>query len=232
VVFKLSPNSSGAWTETVLHTFTFNNDGADPRGPVAFDAAGNLYGTTLESKPGFGIVYELSPTTSGPWTETILYTFANGADGAAPYGGVVFDASGNLYSTAYEGGNLADCSKQGCGTVFELSPAGSGWAETTIHTFTGGTDGQNPQTGLIWDAAGNLYGTTATGGHKNGIVFELSPGSGGTWTEKILHAFAGPTTDGGEPGRGPLVFDSLGNLFGTTLAGGTLGYGTVYEIKP
>ncbi len=235
VVFRLSPGSSGTWTESVLHAFTHVSDGGLPKGPVVFDTAGNLYGTTAESSPGFGIVYELSPTTSGPWTETILYTFTAGADGAEPFGGLIFDPSGNLYGTTYEAGNLADCSKQGCGTVYELSPAsGGGWTETTIHTFTGGTDGDNPQAGLVRDAAGNLYGTTATGGstHKAGIVFELSPGSGGTWTEKILHAFQGPTTDGQNPGYGPLILDATGNLYSTTAAGGTLGYGIVYKIRP
>jgi uncharacterized repeat protein (TIGR03803 family) len=233
VVFKLSPTSSGAWTESVLYAFTNGTDGALPRASLVFDAAGNLYGTAEESRPGAGVVYELSPTASGPWTETVLYTFTGGADGALPLGGLIFDPSGNLYGTTYEAGNLADCRKQGCGTVFELSPiAGGGWSETTIHTFAGGTDGANPEASLLRDASGNLYGTTSAGGGKGGTVFELSPGSGGTWTEKIIYAFKGPTTDGQNPGYGPLIFDAAGNLYGTTLAGGPLGYGTVYKIRP
>ena len=150
-----------------------------------------------------------------------------------PLGGLIFDPSGNLYGTTYEAGNLADCRKQGCGTVFELSPvAGGGWSETTIHTFISGTDGANPEASLLRDASGNLYGTTSAGGGKGGMVFELLPGSGGTWTEKIIYAFKGPTTDGQNPGYGPLIFDAAGNLYGTTLAGGPLGYGTVYKIRP
>jgi uncharacterized repeat protein (TIGR03803 family) len=232
VVFKLSPSSGGAWTETVLYAFTDVNDGAHPLSPVVFDSAGNLYGTTWESNPGGGAVYELSPITSGAWTETVIHTFG-GSDGALPIGGLIFDPSGNLYGTTAEGGSVAYCMGRGCGTVFELSPSGSSWTETTIHTFTGGADGKNSQAGLARDSAGNLYGTTSTdGGLKNGIVFELSPSSGGTWTEKLLHAFRGPTTDGQNPGRGPVVIDAAGNLYGTTEAGGTLGYGVVYKIKP
>ncbi len=234
VVFKLSPNSGGDWTESVLYSFTCGTDACerDPQAPVTFDAAGNLYGTTLYSTLGFGSVFELSPTTSGPWTETVLHRFS-GADGINPLGGLIFDPAGNLYGTTIYGGNLADCSKSGCGTVFELSPIAGGWMESTIYAFTAGKDGHNPSSGLVRDAADNLYGTTQTGGiHNAGIVFELSPGSGGTWTKKILHSFAGSTTDGAYPNRGPLILDATGNLYGATEVGGTYNVGVVFKITP
>ncbi len=191
-VFELSPIAGGCWTETVLHNF--NEDGVDgviPETSLIFDAAGNLYGVTDDGGANFyyGTVFELSPQAGGEWTETILHSFNNnGADGYYPQG-VIIDAAGNLYGTTYNGG--ADTG----GTVFELTPAaGGGWTETILHSINNnGIDGDNPYAGLIFDAAGNLYGTTNHGGDRSssgaGILFELAPATGGSWTETVLHSF-------------------------------------------
>ena len=244
-VFQLVPTASGPWTMNVIYTFQFlTTDGVSPEGGLIFDAQGNLYGTTkygganylTEAGPG-GTVFELTPTTSGPWTEKILHSFALGSDGYYPVAGLVFDTMGNLYGTTLSGGPAAD--SQGGGTVFELSPGTGGtWTETILRGFGGCTefctDGYNPKAGLVIDAAGNLYGTTSAGGPNgfgaDGVAFELSP-SGSTWTEKILHNFGSNETDGIDPYAG-LVFDTQGDLYGATEAGGTDGVGTVFELTP
>jgi len=159
----------------------------------------------------------------------LLYNFLSGNGAEYPDSRLTFDASGNLYGTA-------QLSKYG--SVFELSPTSSGaWTETTIHTFTAGKDGANPAgANLVFDASGNLWGTTPSGGkgcnhNLCGVVYKLSPQSGGTWTETIVHPFES-ASDGSEPGAG-LFLDSSGNLYGTTYHGGSrYGYGTVYEITP
>ncbi len=119
----------------------------------------------------YGTVFELSPREGGGWTETVLHSFGNGTDGQNPYAGLIFDAAGNLYGTTVRGGI------HGLGTAFELSPReGGGWTETVLHSFGNGTDGQNPYAALIFDAAGNLYGTTYQGGiHGGGTAFEITP---------------------------------------------------------
>jgi len=181
VVFKLSPSSSGTWTETVLHTFRGGLDGGQPQGTLIFDAAGNLYGTTTKcfgSAP-CGLVFELSPSSSGSWTEKVLYTFTGGRDGASPLAGVIMDAAGNLYGTTIGGGNLTGvcAGSGGCGVVFKLSPTSSGnWSETVLHRFSGGRDGSEPISGLTFDASGNLYGSTYFGGAAGfGVIFETTP---------------------------------------------------------
>ena len=148
-----------------------------------------------------------------------------------PVASLIFDASGNLYSTTVLGGNY------GYGTVFELSPkTGGGWTETILHNFNnGGNGGYIPVAVLILDASGNLYGATSAGGKygsngDGGTAFKLSPKTGGDWTETVLHSF-GNGTDGNSPDAA-LAFDSSGNLYGTTTVGGKDGYGTVFEITP
>jgi uncharacterized repeat protein (TIGR03803 family) len=174
VVFKLSPDGA----ETVLHTFTGGSDGSSPEAPLIADSAGNLYGTTdygggICSGPfaGCGVVFKLSPDG----VETVLHTFTGGRDGADPSAGLIADRAGNLYGTTFFGGGRGSCyGGTGCGVVFKLSPDG---AETMLHTFTGGSDGASPSVGLglIADTAGNLYGTTTSGGvGANGVVFKLS----------------------------------------------------------
>ena len=244
-VWKFSPASGGGWTETVLHTFSGDQDGGNPYAGLVSDAAGNLFGTTLSGGNGnctpnwayCGVVFELSPNSSGGWTETVLHTFG-GRDGAAPWASLIFDAAGNLYGTTHDGG------RYGGGVVFELSRNSSGgWTETVIHAFTGGNDGGQPSGNLTLDSAGNLYGTTTGGGNLVcryitfgcGVVFKLALVSGGYWKESVLHAFN--STYGAAPAAG-VVFDAVGNLYGTTEVGGEnlgcggAGCGIVFQLSP
>jgi uncharacterized repeat protein (TIGR03803 family) len=193
--------------------------------------AGNLYGTTISGgASGTGVVFKLSPAG----TETVLYDFTGGADGAFPQGGLIRDAAGNLYGTTRSGGDTSACASQGCGVVFELircRSAPSGYDFRVLYTFTGGADGGNSQAGLVLDAGGNLYGTTAGGGSSAcsggcGVVFKLSP----IGTETVLHSFTGGA-DGGIPAAG-LTQDSAGNLYGTTFLGGASGNGVVFKLTP
>lgn len=174
-------------------------------------------------------------------TETVIYNFGALPDGQNPIGGLIFDQTGNLYGTTAGGGNNT-CEGGGCGTIFELSPAsGGGWTETILYRFTGGSDGWNPNGPLLMDASGNLFGTAAwgamncgVGSFGCGVVFKLSPGAGGTWTETTLYSFTG-AHDGAVP-LGGLVADSSGNLYGTTSQGGNqagqLTGGAVFQLVP
>ncbi len=231
IVFELTPVAGGGWTEKVLHNFN-GTDGNFPMASLIADAVGNLYGTTfMGGTYGYGTVFELTrgPSAVG-WTEKVLHSF-NGTDGAGPYSGLIRDAAGNLYGTTQEGGTYSGiyCTS-GCGTVFELIPTvGGGWTQKVLHSFNG-TDGYDPEASLIFDAAGNLYGTTAEGTtHGCGAVFELTPTGGGGWTEIVLHSFV--NTDGCQPFAG-LIFDVVGNLYGTAVYGGIYGRGTVFELTP
>jgi uncharacterized repeat protein (TIGR03803 family) len=235
-VFELSPGSNGQWTETILYSFcpvAGCPDGANPASSLVFDQSGNLYGTTTGGgTQQSGAVFELTPS-SGQWTESTLYSFQNNnLDGVNPYAGLIFDTSGNLYGTTYWGGTY------NVGTVFELSPNGQGgWTEAVLYSFNStGADAQDPYAGLLFDASGNLYGTTQYGGSGTGCsggcgaIFELSPNAG-QWTESVLYSFNDNGVDGYNPAGG-LVFDSAGNLYTTTVAGGTDAYGTVIELTP
>ena len=208
-----------SWTVTVLHPFGGGNDGANPDGTIVFDSAGNLYGTTLNGGAyGNGTVWELTPS-GGSWTETILYNFTGGSDGANPTG-VVLDSAGNLYGTTASGG-IDDN-----GTVFELTRSGSGWTKTTLYTFQSVPGGGDPQ-GVIVDEAGNLYGGTARGGaYGSGTVYELSPSQGG-WMFTTLYNFNG--NDYAGPGN-ILTRDASGNLYGATYGAGLYGYGSVFKL--
>lgn len=222
VVFQLTPGAKG-WTEQVLHNFADGDEGFYPVGALVFDANGNLYGATNAGGSFSGAIYQLSPSGNGQWSLTVLHSFDGGSDGANPAAGVIFDSSGNLYGTTYDGGG-SGCGGNGCGTVFELSPGGHGnWSEKVLYSFNG-VDGSNPSASLIIDGAGNLYGTTYLGGMLGcnspsgcGTVFELSPGSNGEWTENILHYFY----ENPKNPTGTLIFDGSGNLYGTTSGGGT-----------
>jgi uncharacterized repeat protein (TIGR03803 family) len=216
--------------ETTLHEFGTGTDGAAPYGRVISDAAGNLYGTTaVGGTSGAGIVFELTkPQAPAVWTETILYNFT-GSDGNEPCGGLIFDSAGDLYGTTYRGGT------SNLGTVFELVPPvqqGGTWTETTLYSFAGGADGLGPQGDLIFDPAGNLYGTTDNGGSPgNGTVFQLVPPAqqGGTWTENVLHRFMRP--EGASP-RAAVIRDKAGSLYGTLANNGRSDAGTVFRLKP
>lgn len=235
-VFELSPNANGTWTETILHHFS-GKDGLLPEARLVFDKAGNLYGTTSEggssissapcSPQGCGTVFELKHRPDGSWAEKVLHNFDdNGVDGFTPVASIAFDSAGNLYATAEEGGAY------NFGILFELTPKPHGeWTETILHNFNqDGTDGIHPGSGLLFDASGNLYGTTSGGGPGRGTAFEFSPGSNGTWTETILHDF-GIGTDGSIP-WGNLTFDTAGNIYGATPNGGTWDSGTVFQLSP
>jgi len=234
-VYELSPNGAGGWTEKLLHNFNQNGtDGTDPFGGLIRDAAGNLYGTTdVGGEFGFGVVFEVSPTGAGTWTETILHQFGSVTDdGHNPEGGLLMDSAGNIYGTTTFGGPYNSNCTGTCGTVFELTPgAGGTWTETVLHTFGSGSDGFEPQAGLVMDSTGNLYGTTSYGGaNGKGTAFVLSSSSG-TWTEKLIHNFGASPVDGVDP-VDPFIFDSAGNLYGTTSAGGAYGFGTAFELTP
>jgi uncharacterized repeat protein (TIGR03803 family) len=215
-VFKVDKTGN----ETVLYSFTGSGgDGANPNAVIR-DSAGNLYGTTLNGGGASdeGTVFKLDKIGK----ETVLYRFKGGTDGAGPYAGLVRDPNGNLYGTTYYGGG-SGCDGRGCGTVFRLDKTGK---ETILHSFSNGSDGVFPYAGLIRDASGNLYGTTAGGGSgSNGTVFKLDK----TGKETILYAFTGYPYDGGEP-NGGLVRDASGNLYGTTTLGGGADYGTVFGL--
>src|SRR5215469_2122652 len=209
----------------VRYTFTGGSDGSGPSSSLIFDNAGNLYGTTQGGGANRnGTVFKLTP--SG--TETVLYSFKGGNDGADPFGGVIADKAGNLYGTTYSGGGNA-----GCGIVFKLAPDGT---ESVLHVFGSGRDGCNPWAGVVMDAAGNLYGTTVSGGGTGcspygcGTVFKIATDG----TETVLHAFA-DVPDGANP-YSPLLMDKAGNLYGTTEYGGTNlpagSVGTVFKIAP
>jgi uncharacterized repeat protein (TIGR03803 family) len=230
-VFRLAKTASGTWEETLLHGFTGGADGNGPWGGVIQDASGNLYGTTIGTNGTSprGVVYKLAPESNAPWPLTVLYSFTGGTDGGGSVAGLLRDSEGNLYGTT-EGGGCAGCAH---GVVFKVEPAPSTpWHETVLHSFTGGNDGGYSAAGLIMDPEGNLYGTTQSDGKtEGGVVFKLTP----TLIETVLHAFCAEPNcaDGRAPVAG-LVRDAAGNLYGTTLWGGTgaPGYGVVYKLEP
>jgi len=240
-VAAFSANQQGSLT--VLHTFT-GEDGAIPVAGLTADVAGNLYGTTqIGGTFGFGTVFQLARTSNGKLRYTVLYDFTGGADGGNPLGSLVFDAQGNGYGTASSGG------ASGVGVVYKLSRPtlfGAQAVETVLYSFQGGSDGELPFGNVVFDAAGNLYGTTSRGGANHvgcfqsgcGTIYELSPTANGPWQETILHAFTDNFGEGAEP-RAGLVFDTAGNLYGTTNSGGNNdvcntfnsdGCGTVFEL--
>jgi hypothetical protein len=297
VVFKLTPNSDGIWTESVLHTFT-SIDGQYPLGPLTFDQQGNLYGTTSDGGlagtqcwNGCGVVFQLTPSSGGNWTYHQIYNFTGGSDAGNPssqlvfgkdgslYGaagwavvfpevvfkltpasatwtltvlhtfpgcitcdtfgvmpGVTFDAIGNLYGAVPVTGKYAS------GFVYRLTPSGGTWMFKDIHDFTNQADGGIPFGNLVVAKHGILYGATYGGGDRIdcfndgcGVVYELMPASGGTWSEKTLYGFRGGK-DGNSPHAG-LLMDSAGNLYGTTYYGSSTdpnnpGYGVVFKIMP
>jgi uncharacterized repeat protein (TIGR03803 family) len=228
-VFKLTPpvgicNTAACyWTVKDLHDFVSGTDGVAPGlGDLIWDQQGNIYGTTIEGgTSGLGTVYELTPSGNG-YTESFLYSFS-GPDGAYPYAGLVLDNKGNLFGTAQYGGSI------GFGTVFELSyVVGIGWTQHVLYSFQNAGDGENPFGGLIFDSAGNLYGTTLDGGSGGGgTVFELSP-SGNTWTFKLLYSLSKSYRCG--PGE-TLTMDVAGNLYGTTACGGLYNDGSVFRLS-
>jgi uncharacterized repeat protein (TIGR03803 family) len=242
-IYTLAYTGSG-WALNTLYMFSGGSDGAVPYAGVIFGPDGSLYGTTAfggvgscvtgGGKTGCGTAFNLTSSSRrqgkpSTWTETVLYDFTGGSDGATPYGArPIFDAAGNLYGTAF-GGGLQNC-PGGCGLVYELVPGKGGWTEKILYSFSGTPDGSSPWAGVIFDQSGNLYGTTKLGGlYGYGTVFELTPSSSG-WMEKVLYNFQNQQ-DGGMPYAG-LIFDPSGNLIGATTAGGAGNGGTVFELTP
>lgn len=263
ILLLLSCSLAFGQTYKVLWSFgSVPNDGEEPLGNLVADQSGNLYGTTKSGGAyGFnkanGTVFELSPNSDGTWSEAILYNFCSVInnegyclDGQWPTAGLVFDQAGNLYGTTSSGG--AATGGKRAGTVFELSPPsvqGGAWTETVLYSFCAGSntdcqDGGDPVSQLIFDASGNLYGTTSEGGagldySMGGTVFELSPSASG-WALTTLYSFCVNGNgrkicpDGNLPMAG-VTFDKSGNLYGTTQSGGaknSQGAGTVYELSP
>jgi uncharacterized repeat protein (TIGR03803 family) len=231
-VFELAHGSSG-WTESTIYNFQGKSDGDTPVSGVVFDSTGNLYVTSAGYYNSAAVI-ELSPS-GGSWTETTIYPFTTYY--AQPNGAVVIDSSGNLYGTTVGGGSPTTCNNNGCGSIYKLSKGSSGWAETDLYDFTGGTDGAAPFATLVRDSAGNLYTTTSVYGLGVGSIFKLAPASGGTWAGKVLYDF--PLLIEGVHASGGLLADGGGNYYGTTSQGGLnvncnyyQGCGTVFKLSP
>jgi uncharacterized repeat protein (TIGR03803 family) len=237
-VFELAPTKQGEWTETVLHSF-MNGDpnGYDAVGNLIIDGVGNLYGVAESGGPYFGgTAFELTPGANG-WSFSVLYDFcATAGDPCSPRSNLIMDRTGNFYGAEAGGAN-------GGGAVFELTPDSGGWVGSLLYSFCSRPsckDGSVLYAGVILDAAGNLYGTTAGGGDPSciggngcGVVYELRR-SGGSWSEAVLHAFTGAPND--SDGSSLLAFGSAGNLYGTGGGGsyicfGSSPCGTVYKMK-
>ncbi len=240
-VFKLKRSGSG-WVVNSLYSFAGGNDGANPVARVALGPGGFLYGTTYGNGTFFGTIFKLGPPPNAcvsaicPGTETVLDSFSGYPDsGEYPnYGDLIFDQAGNIYGAAINGG------VNDCGLAYELTPSGSGWTLELLYSFGSATglrqydnchppDGTYPYGGMVFDGAGNLYGTTSQGGTAAyGTIYELTYGAGSGWTESLLHSF--DNTNGSYPYAG-LIFDQSGNLYGAT-SHTPNGGGLVFELTP
>ena len=247
-VFELSPPSRGNsnWTETTIYAFNGFQDGTYPYAGLVRTSNGVMYGINGNGGAnGKGAIFQLSPPANGKgaWTESVLYSFKGGSsDGEYPQGGLFLGSDGALYGTTQWGGidgpYCGTDGNAGCGTVFKLAPPGNGstqWTESVLYYFTGGPGGSAPLGNVIADGSGNLFGTTNFGGVSFccGIVFELSPptGGGSTWSESTLYEFEAGS-DGANPSAG-LLLGSNGILYGTAATGGAFkSYGTVFSLTP
>lgn len=230
-VYELSPAPDGKWTVTVLYSFGGRlTDAVMPQGNLALDSKGNLYGVAAATGncSDCASVFKLTPGAGGEWSMSDSRSFGSSAQtGLVPQGPVAVDSKGNLYGVT------------NTGTVFQLLPrSGGGWEHKALHSLGSAPDDETqPRAGLILDGNGNLFGTTANGGkHGKGTVYELSPASSGNWSEKVLYSFGEQPGDGNQPWSS-VVFDSNGNLYGTTAYGGAFDKtgasgGTVYELVP
>jgi len=237
-IAELSPGSEG-WTYTPLYSFCVFQCGYSPSAPPIWDGKGNLFGTTTDggiAQPacwtsfGCGVIFEMTPSGNGTWAYHILHRFASfPRDGQSPSGGLVMDASGNLYGVT---GGLGGAYKNG--TVFKFTPSGGGkWKQTLLYDFPNCANGCYPDGTLALDQAGNLYGAADggvadCGGYTCGVIFKLTPQKSGKWTYSVVHKFTGE--DGAFPWG--VVVDDKGNLFGTTENGGTNNSGVAFEITP
>jgi len=242
--FELARGSEG-WSEKILHTFQWSSyehpapGGSNPYAALILNASGSLYGTTdaggneppnCPVSAGCGVVFELE-LAGGGWKEHVLHRFTGFShDGAEPSSGVTMDNSGSLYGTTTIGGGTG-C-EGGCGTVYKLARQGGGqWKETLLYNFGNGRNGNAPDAGVVIDKHGNLYGTTGYGGSNCdcGVIYKLAHGTKGKWKYTALHTFNG--IDGAVPAGG-LTLDGKGNLYGSTVLGGTHDVGVVFEITP
>ncbi len=241
IAFTVFVPAARAQTYRVLHNFADGTDGGYPEATLTLDRGGNLYGTALlGGRAGAGTVFKLTRYGAN-YIFNPIYNFQGTYDGSAPWAPVIFGPDGTLYGTTIGGGyfNGEYCRGGGCGVVFRLRPPATTppspftpWSESVRHAFQGPpSDGNQPIYGnLMFDAAGNIYGTTHFGGPSDsGSVFKLTPYNGG-WTESVLYNFSGGE-DGNEPASG-LIMDQAGNLYGTTVVGGSHGNGVVYELSP
>lgn len=221
-VYKLTHHGSN-WSEQTLYQFAGAPDGANPYAGVILDTTGSLYGTTMQGgQNNSGTVYKLAPNGGG-YTESVMYSFNSSTDGGSPHGGLILDAAGNFYGTTSNGG------PGGAGTVFELTPNGSGYDYHVIKSFSGAAN-CGPYASLSMDGAGNLYGTTYCGGTFNsGNVFKLTR-TGNNFTYSSLYDFTGGS-DGAKP-YSDVAFDPAGNMYGTTSHGGSDNSGVVWQIVP
>jgi uncharacterized repeat protein (TIGR03803 family) len=226
-IFQLMPHTDGTWTESVIHAFTGGDDGgAASAGRLLIDAKQNVFGVaTVGGANGAGVVFRMTPSPTGNWRFTTLYTFKGQPDGVFPYGGLVKDTAGNFYGTTYYGGT------DDLGVVYRLSPSGGQWSETVLHSFAGGFDGASSISGLTFGPDGALYGTTSAGGASCdcGTIFKMTPVDG-SWTERVVYRFTG-TPDGSSPYAG-VTTDPAGNLYGATVRGGMNDDGIVYLFRP
>jgi len=231
LVFVLSAVFAGksvqAQTYQFLYAFKDVNfaNGASPNSLIA-DRVGNPDCSAASFPDGCGTVFRLTKNSAGKWHETVLYSFGGDGDGWQPSGGLLLDASGNIYGTTASGDSGCSMgSGASCGNVFKLQRNGTGWMHTILYTFTGGKDGAQPSSGLIRDSKGNLYGVTNLGGSFGfGTIFKLDVNN----NKAILHSFKG--TDGAYP-FADLVRDAAGNLYGTTTEGGSSKVGTVFKLE-
>jgi len=227
MVFELSPNGRGGYSETILYDFkaSGSGDGSAPYGSLVFDGSGNLFGTTSGGGANSaGTVYKLSPKSGGGWTEKVIYSFGASGDGSFAAAGLTMGKNGALYGTTSFGGAI------GAGTVFRLTKSKKGWTEKVLHSFGGSGDGSYPYAGVMLDALGNLYGTTSIGGAVGyGSVYRLKL-TKNTWTETLLYSFTDQNGDGSGMYYVNLISDAAGNLYGATAFGGTNNNGTVWEL--
>ncbi len=238
-VFQLRPTPDG-WVHTVFYSFTGGADGGEPYKGVTLDREGNLYGTAVTGgsgscEGGCGVVYKLT-NSGGTWTQSVIHAFTGGDDGSGPGARVTVDQSENVYGMTPTGGAY------GLGTIYKIHQAGGAWDFSVIHAFTGGADGGSGSAGrmilrkgrlygaLLFDRSGSVYGTTYYGGTNGiGAVYKLSPRLIGEWDENVIYSF-----QNGSDGNSPisnLVFDTVGNLYGTTSEGG-LGSGAIFKLSP
>lgn len=231
----LVANSSALTREKILYQFAGGNGGDNPEYGLVFDSQGNAYGTTYYGGTyGWGTIFRLEKSKHG-WIQHLLYSFQGNSDGSYPLGNLLIDAAGNLYGTTRSGGTGTCQGYSYCGgTVFELTRSNGNWKHAILYNFCslgGCSDGEAPS-GLTFDNAGNIYGTTAGGGEGCeegcGTVYKLSL-SNGSWKETVLHAFD-DDGDGYYPASG-VTIDKSGNLYGTTSSGAGYGYGMVYVLN-